>query len=65
MQYAVLVGVRDSATDHLEELDAKRGRGGEPAERRERMGVTDGLVRLSVGVEDADDLIEDLARALG
>lgn len=35
-----------------------------PAERRERMGVTDGLVRLSVGVEDADDLIEDLARAL-
>jgi cystathionine beta-lyase/cystathionine gamma-synthase len=35
-----------------------------PAERRERMGVTDGLVRLSVGIEDPDDLIDDLARAL-
>ena len=32
---------------------------------RDRMGVTDGLVRLSVGVEDAEDLIEDLDRALG
>ena len=28
------------------------------------MGITDGLVRLSVGLEDADDLIEDLARGL-
>lgn len=36
-----------------------------PAERRERMGVTDGLVRLSVGIEDADDLIADLDGALG
>jgi len=35
-----------------------------PAERRQRMGITDGLVRLSCGVEDADDLIEDLDRAL-
>jgi cystathionine beta-lyase/cystathionine gamma-synthase len=36
-----------------------------PAERRERMGVTDGLVRLSVGIEDPEDLIEDLESALG
>lgn len=36
-----------------------------PAERRARMGVTDGLVRLSCGIEDADDLIEDLDAALG
>ena len=35
-----------------------------PADRRQRMGVTDGLVRLSCGVEDAEDLIEDLDRAL-
>ena len=27
-------------------------------------GIVDGLVRLSVGLEDADDLIEDLAAAL-
>jgi len=30
-----------------------------------KAGVTEGLVRLSVGLEDADDLIEDLAKALG
>ncbi|MEK9502318.1 cystathionine gamma-synthase [Gaopeijia maritima] len=36
-----------------------------PAERRERMGVTDGLVRLSVGIEEIDDLVADLDRALG
>lgn len=35
-----------------------------PAELRERMGIGDGLVRLSVGIEDPDDLIEDLDRAL-
>jgi len=31
---------------------------------RQRVGITDGLVRLSVGLEDADDLIEALERAL-
>ncbi len=30
----------------------------------ERLGITDGLVRLAVGIEDADDLIEDLDQAL-
>ncbi|MEJ2482109.1 MAG: cystathionine gamma-synthase [Gemmatimonadota bacterium] len=35
-----------------------------PAERRERMGLTDSLVRLSVGIEDPDDLVADLANAL-
>lgn len=34
-----------------------------PAERK-RVGITDGLVRLSVGLEDADDLIEALEHAL-
>ena len=34
------------------------------AELREKMGVTDQMVRLSVGIESADDLIEDLDRAL-
>jgi cystathionine gamma-lyase len=36
-----------------------------PPEQRERVGITDGLVRLSVGVEDVGDLIEDLSQALG
>jgi cystathionine gamma-lyase len=35
-----------------------------PAEQRARLGISDGLVRLSVGVEDVDDLIADLDRAL-
>lgn len=35
-----------------------------PAETRARLGITDGLVRISVGIEDVDDLKEDLARAL-
>ena len=36
-----------------------------PAEIRARLGISDGLVRLSVGIEDVDDLIADLDRALG
>ncbi|HVU99357.1 MAG TPA: PLP-dependent aspartate aminotransferase family protein [Puia sp.] len=35
-----------------------------PAEKRRAAGVTDGLVRLSVGLEDAEDLIADLRQAL-
>jgi cystathionine gamma-lyase len=35
-----------------------------PADVRQARGVDDGLVRLSVGIEDADDLQEDLRRAL-
>lgn len=35
-----------------------------PKEIREAQGVTDGLVRLSVGIEDADDLMADLDQAL-
>ena len=36
-----------------------------PKAEREKSGVVDGLIRLSVGIEDADDLIEDLKQALG
>ena len=35
-----------------------------PPEVRERVGITEGLVRLSVGIEDADDIIADLDQAL-
>ena len=35
-----------------------------PADVRAELGIDDGLVRLSVGIEDADDLIEDLRSAL-
>jgi cystathionine beta-lyase len=36
-----------------------------PPEERQRKGITDTLVRLSVGLEDPEDLIADLAAALG
>jgi cystathionine gamma-lyase len=35
-----------------------------PKEMRDRMGVSDALIRLSVGIEDVEDLIEDLDNAL-
>jgi cystathionine beta-lyase/cystathionine gamma-synthase len=35
-----------------------------PREMRERMGLTDSLIRLSVGIEDVEDLIADLDQAL-
>eukprot|EP01089_Gocevia_fonbrunei_P014302 TRINITY_DN3890_c0_g1_i1.p1 TRINITY_DN3890_c0_g1~~TRINITY_DN3890_c0_g1_i1.p1 ORF type:complete len:407 (-),score=121.25 TRINITY_DN3890_c0_g1_i1:39-1259(-) len=36
-----------------------------PKEEREKLGILDSLCRLSVGIEDADDLILDLDQALG
>lgn len=35
-----------------------------PAEKREKLGITDGLVRISVGIEDIEDILEDLDQAL-
>jgi cystathionine beta-lyase/cystathionine gamma-synthase len=35
-----------------------------PREMREGMGLTDSLVRLSIGIEDVEDLKEDLDQAL-
>jgi len=35
-----------------------------PKDRREKIGISDGLVRLSVGLESLDDLIEDIEQAL-
>lgn len=36
-----------------------------PREERIKNGLTDGLIRLSIGIEDAEDLIEDLKQAIG
>ncbi len=36
-----------------------------PVERRRELGITEGLVRFSVGLEDVDDLTDDIRRALG
>jgi cystathionine beta-lyase/cystathionine gamma-synthase len=35
-----------------------------PREKREKGGVTDGLVRISVGIEDVDDLVRALDEGL-
>lgn len=35
-----------------------------PKEKRKALGITDGLVRISVGLEDVEDIIEDLEKAL-
>ena len=35
-----------------------------PKEHREKAGITDQLIRLSVGLENVDDLIDDLRQAL-
>lgn len=36
-----------------------------PADRRQEIGIVDGFIRLSVGIEDEGDLIEDLRQAFG
>jgi cystathionine gamma-synthase/cystathionine gamma-lyase len=43
---------------------ARMTHGSIPKEERDRRGVTDGLLRLSVGIEDVEDLVADLRHAL-
>jgi cystathionine beta-lyase/cystathionine gamma-synthase len=45
-------------------IPARMTHGSIPADERARRGITDSLVRLSVGIEDADDLVRDLRVAL-
>jgi cystathionine beta-lyase/cystathionine gamma-synthase len=35
-----------------------------PADERKRLGISDGFLRISVGIEDADDILADIDRAL-
>lgn len=43
----------------------KMSHGSMPREERLKSGISDGLIRLSVGIEDAEDIIADLKQALG
>jgi cystathionine gamma-lyase/homocysteine desulfhydrase len=43
---------------------ASMSHGSVPKEDKLRFGITDGLVRLSIGIEDPDDIIDDLKQAL-
>jgi cystathionine beta-lyase/cystathionine gamma-synthase len=35
-----------------------------PADQRDKLGISDNLIRLSVGLEDIEDLLEDIEQAL-
>jgi cystathionine beta-lyase/cystathionine gamma-synthase len=50
--------------ESLIELPALMTHASLPAERRSEVGIDDGLIRLSVGIEEAEDLISDLRQAL-
>ncbi|MDF2036952.1 bifunctional cystathionine gamma-lyase/homocysteine desulfhydrase [Cytobacillus oceanisediminis] len=52
------------AVESLISLPAKMTHASIPRERRLELGIKDGLIRISVGLEDAEDLIEDLQSAL-
>ena len=58
---AVSLGGTESLASH----PASTPHSGVPAEVRARAGVTAGLIRLSIGIEHPDDLVADLAQALG
>jgi len=52
------------AVESLISVPARMTHASIPTERRAELGITDGLVRISVGLEDIEDLIEDLTQAL-
>lgn len=52
------------AVESLISLPAQMTHASIPRDRRLGLGIEDGLIRLSVGLEDVDDLLEDLAQAL-
>jgi cystathionine gamma-synthase len=58
---AVSLGTLDTLIQH----PASMTHAGVPAELRRKQGLTDGLVRISVGLEHPDDVCADLAQAIG
>ncbi|SMO82851.1 bifunctional cystathionine gamma-lyase/homocysteine desulfhydrase [Melghirimyces algeriensis] len=52
------------AVESLISVPARMTHASIPPERRQELGITDGLIRVSVGVEDVQDLLEDLEQAL-
>lgn len=52
------------AVESLISVPARMTHASIPQERRAELGITDGLIRISVGIEDVEDLIEDLQQAL-
>ena len=50
--------------ESLAEPPARMTHGSVPERERELLGIGEGLVRLSVGVEEAEDLVRDVSQAL-
>ena len=50
--------------ESLIELPAIMTHASIPADRRHAMGIADGLIRISVGIENVEDLLADLAQAI-
>ena len=50
--------------DTLVSQPASMSHAGVPKELRETYGITDGLIRMSVGIENSEDIISDLEQAL-
>ncbi|UFJ39211.1 aminotransferase class I/II-fold pyridoxal phosphate-dependent enzyme [Brevibacillus humidisoli] len=59
-----LVAVSLGAVESILSYPAQMSHASMPPEERRQRGITDGLLRLSVGLEDVDDLIADLEQAL-
>ncbi len=59
-----MVSASLGGVESLLTVPARTSHLGQSAEERARMGVGDGLIRMSVGIEDPQDLTEDLGRAL-
>jgi methionine-gamma-lyase len=57
---AVSLGTVDTLIQH----PASMTHAAVPREKREQFGISDGLVRISAGVEDGDDIVADLEKAL-
>ena len=53
------------STESLAEHPASMTHAGVSPKEKKRTGITEGLVRLSIGLENADDLIADIEKALG
>ena len=60
VKLAVSLGGTESLTCH----PASTTHSGVPKETRDRLGVTDATIRISIGIEHPDDLVADLAQAL-
>jgi len=59
-----IVAVSLGAVETILSYPATMSHAAMPAEERAKRGITDGLIRLSAGLEDTEDLLRDLAQAL-